>query len=125
MLNVSHFFQQELEQEKYKLRRKLDAAVTDYEIRVGELQADVAELQKSLEEQQRLMKQSDRDHTLILNEVTEQNQRLTTQLKEVTRKEESLQCQLQGLRDQFSIRKMAMSDHSSHLDSLRDEVNEC
>ncbi|OXA52806.1 bicaudal D-related protein homolog [Folsomia candida] len=112
-----------LEQEKYQLRRKLDAAITDYEIRVGELQADVAELQKSLEEQQRLMKQSDRDHTLILNELTEQNQRLTTQLKEATKKEESLQAQLQGLRDQFSLRKMAMSDHSSHLESLRDEIS--
>lgn len=75
-----------------------------------------------VQEQQRLMKQSDRDHTLILNELTEQNQRLTTQLKEATKKEESLQAQLQGLRDQFSLRKMAMSDHSSHLESLRDEV---
>jgi hypothetical protein len=59
-----------LEQEKYQLRRKLDAKITDYEIRVGELQADVAELQKSLEEQQRLLKQSERDHTILLNELT-------------------------------------------------------
>jgi chromosome segregation ATPase len=113
---------QVLEQEKYQLRRKLDAAFTDYEIRVSELQADISELQKSLEEQQRLMKQADREHSMITNELTEQNQRLTAQLKEANRKEESLTCQLQAMRDQFSLRKMAMSDHTNHLENLRDEV---
>lgn len=113
---------QVLEQEKYQLRRRLDAALTDYEIRVSELQTDISELQKSLEEQQRLMKQADREHTVIINELTEQNQRLTAQLKEANRKEENLTCQLQSLRDQFSLRKIAMSDHTSHLENLRDEV---
>jgi len=115
---------QVLEQEKYQLRRKLDAALTDYEIRVSELQADIAELQKSLEEQQRLMKQADREHALIANELNEQNQRLTAQLKEANRKEESLTCQLQSMKDQFSLRKIAMSDHTSHLENLRDEVSD-
>ncbi|CAG7717088.1 unnamed protein product [Allacma fusca] len=114
---------QHLEQEKYQVKRKYEAAKSDYEIRVAELQADINELKQSLEEQQTLMKQSDRDKKLLINELTEQNQRLTSQLKEASKKEELLTSQLQTLREQFSIRKVVMSDHVSHLDNLREEIS--
>ena len=120
---MNHLLFQLLEQEKYQMKRKYEAAISDYDIRVAELQSDINELKQSLEDQQRLMKQSDREKTLLINELTEQNQRLTSQLKEASKKEERLTSELQALRDQFSIRKVVMSDHQSHLENLREEVN--
>ena len=96
--------------------------MSDYEIQVNELQGDIIDLKKSLDDQQRVLKQSDKEKSSLISELSEQNQRLTTQLRDVTKKEESLTIQLQSLRDQFSLRKVAMSDHVSHLENLRQEV---
>jgi DNA repair exonuclease SbcCD ATPase subunit len=90
---------------------------------VSELQGDIVELKRSLEEQQRILKQSDKEKSTLIGELREQNVRLTTQLKDASKKEESLAFQLQSLKDQFSLRKVAMSDHVSHLENLRQEVS--
>ena len=36
--------------------------------------------------------------------------------------EEQLTVQLQGLRDQFSLRKTSLQDHVGHLELMREEV---
>jgi hypothetical protein len=36
--------------------------------------------------------------------------------------EEQLSAQLQGLRDQFSLRKSSLQDHVGHLEIMREEV---
>ena len=77
------FFFQELEQEKYHLRRRLQAAEEEYELRVNELQADINSLRKSLEEATTAQRQSEKEKSLLITNLTEQNQRLTSQLKEV------------------------------------------
>ena len=43
------FLFQSLEQEKYLLRKKLDSATEEYDLRVGELQADIANLRQILQ----------------------------------------------------------------------------
>ena len=78
----NHFFQ-ELEQEKYHLRRRLQAAEEEYELRVNDLQADINSLRKSLEEATTSQRQSEKEKSLLITNLTEQNQRLTSQLKEV------------------------------------------
>ena len=79
----NHFFQ-ELEQEKYHLRRRLQAAEEEYELRVNDLQADINSLRKSLEEATTSQRQSEKEKSLLITNLTEQNQRLTSQLKEVS-----------------------------------------
>lgn len=76
-------FFQELEQEKYHLRRRLQAAEEEYELRVNDLQADINSLRKSLEEATTSQRQSEKEKSLLITNLTEQNQRLTSQLKEV------------------------------------------
>lgn len=78
------FFQfQELEQEKYHLRRRLQAAEEEYDLRVNELQADISSLRKSLDEATAVQRQSEKEKSLLITNLTEQNQRLTAQLREV------------------------------------------
>ena len=72
-----------LEQEKHVLRRKVDNVEGEYESKVCELQSDVADLRRALEEQQNNVKMAERQKSSIITQLTEQNQRLTAQLKEV------------------------------------------
>ena len=72
-----------MEQEKYHLRRRLQAAEEEYDLRVNDLQADISSLRKSLEEASTAQRQSEKEKSLLITNLTEQNQRLTTQLREV------------------------------------------
>ena len=75
-----------MEQEKYHLRRRLQAAEEEYDLRVNDLQADISSLRKSLEEASTAQRQSEKEKSLLITNLTEQNQRLTTQLREVCKK---------------------------------------
>lgn len=52
--------------------------------RVLELQADIRELQNALDERENSLKQTEKEKTLLIAELTEQNQRLQMQIKEVS-----------------------------------------
>jgi len=78
------FFFQELEQEKYLLRRRLETAQEEYEQKVAELQQDVSTLQAQLSDHASVQRQTEKEKSLLITTLTEQNQRLTTQLKEVS-----------------------------------------
>lgn len=82
-MKLFYDFVQILEQEKHVLRRKLDALEGEYESKVSELQSDVVDLRKTLEDQQNNLKLGERQKSAIVTQLTEQNQRLTVQLKEV------------------------------------------
>merc|ERR1711976_729834 len=114
---------EELEQEKYHLRRRLQAAEEEYELRVNELQADINSLRKSLEEATTVQRQSEKEKSLLITNLTEQNQRLTSQLKESAKHEEILGAELQSLKDQVNLKRSSMNEHVSHLESLREEIN--
>lgn len=83
IMKLFYDFVQILEQEKHVLRRKLDALEGEYESKVSELQSDVVDLRKTLEDQQNNLKLGERQKSAIVTQLTEQNQRLTVQLKEV------------------------------------------
>ena len=89
------FFQfQELEQEKYHLRRRLQAAEEEYDLRVNELHADISSLRKSLDEATAVQRQSEKEKSLLITNLTEQNQRLTAQLREVIITCDNYKCQI-------------------------------
>lgn len=73
-----------MEQEKHALRRKLDNLEGEYEGRVSEYQADLTALKKELNDQQNILKQYEREKGKMVQELMEQNHRLTTELKQVS-----------------------------------------
>ena len=74
---------QQLEQEKHSLRRKLELLQDDYESRVLELKNDIANYRKRLTDQQDSARQMEKSEGKLVQELMEQNERLTTQLKQV------------------------------------------
>ncbi|BES88885.1 Coiled-coil domain-containing protein [Nesidiocoris tenuis] len=111
-----------IEQDRHTLRRKLATTQAECETRMIELQADIRELQRTLSEKDVAMRQSEKDKNAFILELTEQNQRLTAQLKESSKMEEQLRIQLQSLKEQAYNRRTSMQDHQSSLDVLRDEI---
>ena len=86
---------QELEQEKYHLRRRLESAQEEYEQKVNELHHDISQLQAQLDDHSTTTRQSEKEKSLLITTLSEQNQRLTTQLKEVSGGYQSLKSGLE------------------------------
>ncbi|XP_054167914.1 bicaudal D-related protein homolog isoform X2 [Oppia nitens] len=112
-----------LEQEKYGLRRKLETLEGDYDGRLSELQTDLKCVRQELESQQQYTKQIESEKNKIIQELIEQNHRLTNELKQSTETESLLENQLQTLRDQFNVRRTNLNDHIDQLEGLREEIN--
>lgn len=112
-----------LEQEKHGLRRKLDALEGEYDSRVAGLQSDLRQLRRELEHQSSAHRNQDKEKGQLLEELTEQNHRLTAELKLAAKTEDQLQSQLQALREQFNVRRSNLHDHVSQLEGLREEIN--
>lgn len=111
-----------LEQDKYILRRKLDRTCGEYDMRVSELQGDLDTTKDEVEEQQEQLREVEKQKNVTITELTEQNTRLTNQLKDISKKEESLNSQLWVLRDQFNARRSHLTDHEQQLELLRQEI---
>jgi len=114
---------EELEQEKYHLRRRLEVAEEEYELKVSELHTDITNLRSLIEKTESSQRQTEKEKSLLITQLTEQNQRLTSQLKDSSKMEESLTCELQSMRDQVNNKKTSMTEHVTHLETLRDEIN--
>jgi hypothetical protein len=56
----------------------------EYDLKVFELQHDLKSLQGQLDEQYNTQRQAEKEKSLLITTLSEQNQRLTTQLKEVS-----------------------------------------
>merc|ERR1719420_1080452 len=113
---------EELEQEKYHLRRRLEVAEEEYELKVSELHSDITGLRSLLEQTENSQRSAEKEKSLLITQLTEQNQRLTSQLKDSSKIEESLTCELQSMRDQVNHKKTSMTEHVTHLETLRDEI---
>jgi len=113
---------EELEQEKYHLRRRLEVAEEEYELKVSELHSDITGLRALLEQTENSQRSAEKEKSLLITQLTEQNQRLTSQLKDSSKIEESLTCELQSMRDQVNHKKTSMTEHVTHLETLRDEI---
>ncbi|XP_052752093.1 bicaudal D-related protein homolog [Galleria mellonella] len=113
---------EELEQEKHLLRRRLDTAQGEYEARLLELQNDIRELTTKIDSRDTSVKQRDEEKASLIAELTAQNSRLTAQLKQSSAVEAQLMSQLEGLKDQCSMRKTSLQDHVHSLESLKAEL---
>merc|ERR1712061_456488 len=81
---------EELEQEKYHLRRRLEVAEEEDELKVSELHSDITGLRALLDQTETSQRSAEKEKSLLITQLTEQNQRLTSQLKDSSKIEESL-----------------------------------
>ena len=59
----------------------------------------------------------------LISQLSEQNQRLTSELESASKREEELTKRLEELRVQFNDKRTSMRDHVTHLENLKQEVN--
>ncbi|XP_064460929.1 bicaudal D-related protein homolog [Ornithodoros turicata] len=111
-----------LEQEKHALRRKLESLTGESDGKVGDLQADLAQTRSQLEDNQALLRSLDKERARQIQELREQNSRLTNELKSAHRAEEQARQQYQALRQQLTLRRSNLDDHVSQLEGLKEEI---
>ena len=99
---------QKLEQEKHVLRQKLSIAEEDSDQRVLELQTDLSELKDKLLAQDNAIRQAEKEKTLLIEELSHQNTRLTEQIQEAHNTEMKLVSQIQELKDQYNYRSTSL-----------------
>nr|XP_020492001.1 BICD family-like cargo adapter 1 isoform X1 [Labrus bergylta] len=110
-----------LEQEKHELRRRLESREGEWEGRVAELETDILHLQGELERHQVQLRDTDRDKTKAIGELSEQNHRLLEQLSRAAEVERQLSTQVNSLRDDFREKSMSTSQHMTRLETLQAE----
>ncbi|OQV22292.1 putative Bicaudal D-related protein-like protein [Hypsibius exemplaris] len=113
---------EELEADRHSLKRRLDAIEGDYEGRLSELQNDLTHVQKELRQKQHLFREVEEDRSRLVTELTEQNQRLTLQLKETQVSESFLSAEVEKYKEQFTARKDTVTDHTRQLELLKEEI---
>ena len=74
---------QEVTQEKHGLRLRLEALEEEYESTARELQSDISGLRKELDEEREQTQTSDKNRSQVIAELTQQNERLTEQVRKV------------------------------------------
>lgn len=111
-----------VEQDRHVLRRKLQSKESELDSRIIELQNDVADLTSKLQAKDNLLKQWERDKSGLVGELTAQNTRLTTQLKEATQKEQQFRREIDEYKERLKLGKNSLQEHMSSVTGLRDEL---
>lgn len=104
------------------LRRQLEVAASENDSHCSELQTDLNEMKLKLEAQEALVKQCEREKNALIEELTQQNARLSQELQKSNHTEMQLQTQLHDFKDQCSRRNMSIQDHVNSLESLKSEL---
>ncbi|XP_071944485.1 BICD family-like cargo adapter 1 isoform X2 [Antedon mediterranea] len=110
------------EQEKYELRRQLEQLQTQYDSRLLDLQDEVIYHKDKKASQNAVRRSSEIKRQEIIDELTEQNQRLTTQLKQASQTEIDLHSEVDKLREQVNSKNSTMHSRSQLLETLQEEV---
>ncbi|XP_028130815.1 bicaudal D-related protein homolog isoform X2 [Diabrotica virgifera virgifera] len=111
-----------IEQDRHILRRKLHSKESELDARIIELQNDVAELTSKLQAKDNLLKQWERDKSGLMAELTAQNTRLTSQLKDAAHKEQHLAREIDEYKERLSLGKSSLQEHMNSVGGLRDEL---
>ncbi|XP_058058270.1 bicaudal D-related protein homolog isoform X2 [Anopheles bellator] len=111
-----------LEQEKYILKRQLEISSSENEAIILELQSDIRQFRQKLEAQEQIMRQMEREKNMLIEELTAQNTRLSNELAKSNATEQQLSAQLQEIKEQCNRRTLSIQDHVSSLESLKNEL---
>lgn len=69
------------------------------------------------------MRHHEREKNVLVEELTSQNARLTTQIEAANQLELQLNHKLQELRNQYTLQNNTLQNHVNGLDTLKDELN--
>ncbi|XP_050069395.1 bicaudal D-related protein homolog isoform X1 [Anopheles maculipalpis] len=111
-----------LEQEKYILKRQLEISSSENEAIILELQGDIKQFRQKLEAQEQIMRQMEREKNMLIEELTAQNTRLSNELQKSNATEQQLTAQLQEIKEQCNRRTLSIQDHVNSLESLKNEL---
>uniref|UniRef100_A0A903Z0E7 Uncharacterized protein n=1 Tax=Anopheles minimus TaxID=112268 RepID=A0A903Z0E7_9DIPT len=111
-----------LEQEKYILKRQLEISSSENEAIILELQGDIKQFKQKLEAQEQIMRQMEREKNMLIEELTAQNTRLSNELQKSNATEQQLTAQLQEIKEQCNRRTLSIQDHVNSLESLKNEL---
>ncbi|XP_078335899.1 BICD family-like cargo adapter 1 isoform X4 [Crassostrea virginica] len=115
---------EELEQEKYELFLRLEKKESEYENTIKELQYDISQLREELHSHQQQRSNRVKESSMAIRELTQQNERLTEDLRIAALREENLETENQTLREKMTARSSSMHAHVGQLEILQQEINE-
>ncbi|XP_022251732.1 bicaudal D-related protein homolog [Limulus polyphemus] len=121
------FILEELEQEKYSLRRKLDALEGEYDTRVADLQTELNELRKELDEHKKFIKSTEMEKYQIVQELQDENQRLTEVLNQIDmlmEEKSELERRIQELVKEQERLNLSLEDSSNQILILENNKKE-
>jgi len=95
----------------------------EYEQRILELQSDIDTLKSKLTDTDTNTRLQDRERSNLVVQLTEQNQRLTSELQASATREQELASRISQLRDQVTDKRITVQDHVTHLEILREEID--
>ncbi|XP_074854515.1 BICD family-like cargo adapter 2 [Carettochelys insculpta] len=110
-----------LEQEKYGLRRRLEAGQAEWETRAAEMESDLAALRAQLGHQRLEQQDTSRESSQAVQQLSEQNQRLAEQLSQASQLEQRLQDELLALWVGNRALSMSNAEHVAQSQSLQAE----
>ena len=113
---------QKLEQEKFQLQNQLEVSEEEYVQKISDLQTDIKNLKKALSKYPSDNNNHKNHTSQLVTDLTEQNQRLASQLRYSAENEKDLREQINSLRLQFHNRKSSIQEHFDHAASLREEL---
>ncbi|VVC26783.1 Hypothetical protein CINCED_3A016601 [Cinara cedri] len=90
---------EEIEQDRHRLRRQLAQARAECEQRCHELQADLRDLQAVLDSRERQLREADKQKRAVVRELTDQNGRLQSHIRELSQAEAELRHKCRLLED--------------------------
>nr|XP_056718974.1 BICD family-like cargo adapter 2 [Euleptes europaea] len=110
-----------LEQEKHELRRRLESGQAEFETRVTELETDLAAARAQLGQQRVEHRDTSRESSQAVLDMSEQNQRLVEQLSQVSQLEQQLREELSLLRGENRTLALSNAEHAAQTQSLQAE----
>ncbi|XP_042327582.1 BICD family-like cargo adapter 2 [Sceloporus undulatus] len=110
-----------LEQEKHELRQHLELGRAEFEIRIAELEADLAAARTRLGQQRMEQQDTSRESSQAVLDLSEQNQRLVEQLSQLAQQEQRLQEELTLLRGEHRTLTLNSTEHIAQMQSLQAE----
>ncbi|XP_025196032.1 bicaudal D-related protein homolog [Melanaphis sacchari] len=90
---------EEIEQDRHRLRRQLAQSKAECEQRCHELQADLRDLQAVLDSRERQLREADKQKRAVVRELTDQNGRLQSHIRELSQAEAELRHKCRLLED--------------------------
>uniref|UniRef100_H2Y5X6 HAP1 N-terminal domain-containing protein n=1 Tax=Ciona savignyi TaxID=51511 RepID=H2Y5X6_CIOSA len=87
-----------LEQQKHELRQRLEFKESEWDANSAQLNSDIKRAQEELEEHKAMLCAAEREKSRAVDELTQQNQKLLSQLQKSCEAERQLSIQVQQLR---------------------------